>query len=62
MTIIELKDEKKALDEKIATLIKEFESKCKIAAVSSINLERWNSVNSSKDVIAVDTNVYLKEV
>lgn len=62
MTIIELKDEQKVLNEKIAALIKEFESKCKGAAVDCVNIERFDSFTPGKDVIVINTDITLGKV
>ena len=62
MTIIELKNEQKVLNEKIAVLIKEFEGKCKGAVVDYINIERFNSFTPGNDVIIINTDVALGKV
>lgn len=62
MTIIELKDEQKVLNEKIAALIKEFEGKCQGAIVSYVSIERFNSFTPENDVVIINTDVTLGKV
>ena len=62
MTIVELKDERKVLNEKTAELIKEFESKCEGVAVSYISLDRFDSSTPREDVVIINTDITLGKV